>query len=395
MKKTTTNHSAVNAKKDNLAIPVKDEKNQKDTRSESAEKKDASQHKKKTKTSAIKKETGTDKQRLIVISLLFFISLAASALAAYDFWLLRTQASVNAHLTNAQSNDETRITQLEQQTQSVKEKLVTETQARLSAQSERAAINSALQGISERLGRSTLAWRMAEVEYLLTIANHRLTLAQDRQTAIRIFETADSRLKAIADPSLLKVRKLIASELSALRAVPTIDIPGIAVQIGSLAEDVKQLPLLDKKRLATATEKKHRVSALDWRELPSAVWEDIKSLVQVRRHQQATEPLLPPNQAWFLYQNLQLKLEQARLAALQKNTALFAQSIDEVSQWLNNYFEVGSPLVANTLAALNKLRNIELQPPVPDVSGSLRELRSVMNARSMETTSPTSKVSKQ
>jgi len=295
---------------------------------------------------------------------------------------LQAQAPVNAQVINIQESFETRISKLEQRLQNTKNQLSAEVQARESAQSERKSINSALQGISEKLGRSTVAWRMAEVEYLLTVANHRLTLARDRQTAIAVFETADSRLKAIADPSLLKVRKKVASEITALRAVPNVDISGLAVQIGSLAESVKQLPLLDKKRLAVASEKQTSKSPVGWQELPAAVWSDIKGLVQVRRHQQLTEPLLPPKQTWFLVQNLQLKLEQARLAVLQRNTALFVQSLDEASQWLNGYYDAESPAVINMQAAIKKLQNIELQPSVPEVSGSLRELRAVMNARS-------------
>lgn len=389
MKKAKKNDSTdpADKKPGNPSSSVADESSHKKKQIEKLGKNSSDESKQASKTSPAKKDTPVKKRKIkhrsIAITLLFFISMAATGIAAYDFWLLRAQSSVNTQVTNVQDSFETRIGQLEQQLQNTKKQLSIETAARVSAQSEREAINSALQGISERLGRSTVAWHMAEVEYLLTVANHRLTLAQDRKTAIAIFETADSRLKAIADPSLLKVRKKIASEIGALKAVPNIDIPGIAVQIGSLAERADKLPLLDKKRLATATEKKTRVSALDWRELPGAVWNDIKSLVQIRRHQQPTEPLLPPSQAWFLYENLQLKLEQARLAALQQNTALYAQSLDEVSQWLNSYFEVDSAAVGNMLATLKSLREIELRPPIPDVSGSLRELRSVMNDRSV------------
>jgi len=339
--------------------------------------------------------TSGKKNSPFVISVLFLIALSAAGLAAYDFWLLRTQTPVNAQLANVQSEFKTRINQLEQQSQDIKQQLQkakdqlsTEIQARKSEQLEHQAVNAALQGITEKLGRSTIAWRMAEVEYLLTVANHRLTLAQDRQTAIAVFETADSRLGVIADPSLLKVRKEIASELTALRAMPDVDIPGLALQVGSLAESVEQLPLMDKKRIALATEKRESTSSVEWQEIPTAVWNDIKSLVQVRRHQQPTEPLLPPQQAWFLYQNLQLKLEQARLAVLKQNTTVFVQSLEEVSRWLSSYFEAESAAVISMQETIKNLRMIELQPAVPDVSGSLRELRSVMNARSTMNTSP-------
>lgn len=364
-------------------------------------KKNSTAEKEKSKKSPAKKITNKKPPLYIALGVLFLIAVSAIGLAAYDFWLLRAQTSVNTQLANTQSElnnaqrelsntqrgFETRINQLGQQLQTTKNQLSAEIQARKNEQSEHKAVNVALQNITEKLGRNSIAWRMAEVEYLLTVANHRLTLAQDRQTAINIFETADSRLEAIADPSLLKVRKEIASELTALRAMPTVDIPGLALQIGSLAETVEQLPLMDQKRLAVASEKQESAASVKWQEIPTVVWNDIKSLVQVRRHQQPTEPLLPPQQAWFLYQNLQLKLEQARLAVLKQNTAVFAQSLEEVSQWLSSYFETKSAAVISMQETVKNLRTIELQPTIPDVSGSLRELRSAMNARSTMNTS--------
>ncbi len=360
----------------------------------------AAKEKPRSTSSPTKTTSGKKNPQYVVTGVLFLIAIFAAGLAAYDFWLLRAQAPVNVQLATAQSGLETRIQQLEQQSQNIerrsreveqqlqntKNQLSAEIQARKSEQQEHQAVNAALQSITEKLGRNTIAWRMAEVEYLLTVANHRLTLAQDRQTAIAVFETADSRLEAIADPALLKIRKEIASELTALRAMPTVDIPGVALQIGSLAESVEQLPLMDKKRLAMATEKRENAESIDWQEIPSVVWSDIKSLVQVRRHQQPTEPLLPPQQAWFLYQNLQLKLEQARLAVLKQNMPVFVQSLEETSQWLSSYFEAEAAAVISMQDAIKNLRTIELQPAVPDVSGSLRELRSVMNASSRVTT---------
>ncbi|HEC19690.1 MAG TPA: hypothetical protein ENI97_10155 [Gammaproteobacteria bacterium] len=325
------------------------------------------------------------KHRLIFVSLVFVIALAAAGLAGYDFWLLRLQAPINAQVINLQNSFEARIGQLEQQLRNTQSRLSAEAQARQSAEAEHQALKAALQSVNERLGRSTLAWRMAEVEYLLTVANDRLLLARDRQTAIAVLETADSRLKAIGDPALLKVRKKIAGELTALRAVPAVDIPGVVLKLTSLAEAVPQLPLLDKKRLAVATEKQQRPAVKDWKQIPSVVWQDIKSLVQVRRHQQPTEPLLPPQQAGFLYQNLQLKLEQAKLAALQHDTAVFAAVLREATQWLDSYFEPEATEVQAMKSALAELQGVELQPELPDVSGSLRELRqelrALMNAR--------------
>jgi uroporphyrin-3 C-methyltransferase len=291
---------------------------------------------------------------------------------------------VNEQLAKAEMDAQKSIEGLERQLQSTNSELLKEVRARETMHSEHQALRSLMQNISEKLGRSTVAWRMAEVEYLLTIANHRLTLAQDRETAIAVLKTADDRLKAIADPSLIKVREAIANELLALQAMPEVDIPGIALRVGSLVKSAEQFPLRDKKRLAVAMDEDKNNTPADWRQLPAAVWSDLKSLVQIRRHQQPIEPLLPPDQSRHLYQNLILKLEQARLAVLRHDTALFRQHLKEIESWVTNFFETESPTIVSTLAVINEMQNIELQPPVPDISGSLRLLREVMRERQPE-----------
>lgn len=327
-----------------------------------------------TKT-PVQKNTGS---KTAIVSLIALLALSALGLAGYDFWFLKKQLPVVSHAVEIQDSLQTHVSQLEQQLHLANSDLLKEIEARKSEQAEHQALSAAMQDISEKLGRSTVVWRMAEVEYLLTVANHRLILAEDRETAMAIFETADNRIKAIGDTSLLKVRSSIADELSALHGMPEVDIPGLALRVGSVAENIEQLPLRDKKRIAVAMKEKTNSESREWQDILMAMWNDLKSLVQVRRHQQPTEPLLPPSESWFLYQNLTLKLEQARLAVLRRDTKLFRQDINEATSWLTNYFETESPAVQSSERALKGMLNIELKPAVPDVSGSLRLLREVM-----------------
>ncbi len=326
-------------------------------------------------------ETPPLKQRSYIAALAIVIALSGAGLAAYDFWLVKDQKSINEQITKNQNDFQKDIQALQQQLLAANSALSNETRARESAQAEHQALSIAMQNISAKLGRSTVAWRMAEVEYLLTVANHRLTLAQDSETAIAIFETADQRIKAIGDTALLKVRKQISDELTALRALPAVDISGLALRVGSLVDGVEQLPLMDKKRIAVVLQKDSERKLTDWQALPMAVWTDIKSLVQVRRQQQPTEPLLPPEQAWYLLQNLKLKLEQARLAVLRRDTDLFQQHLTEATRWIEHYFERESSAVQAAQSSITVMSKIELQSPFPDVSASLRLLREVMNER--------------
>lgn len=269
-----------------------------------------------------------------------------------------------------------KIASLQSALRTTQTSLEAEAQARKKAEAEHQALATAMASLESKLGRTTLAWRLAEVEYLLTIANDRIALEQDANTAKAILETADAKLEGLGDPALLPVRQKLSQELTALAAVPKTDITGMALALGSLAESLRDWPLVDKTApgvLGKPLEPKGR--ALTWQEIPQAVWEDLKGLIKVRRHEQPVEPLLPPEQAWFLRENLRLKLEQARLALLRQDQALFQQILSEAMAWLKLFFDGESAAVSNAMQTLEKYHGTKLTHAQPDISGSLRELR--------------------
>jgi uroporphyrin-III C-methyltransferase len=328
------------------------------------------------------KKVNKIKSSTLITIVAIVIAVLSVALSSYNFWLSgnnqQEQNRINQKISVEQSDFKNEINKLQQQLKHTTDSLKKETQARKQAQQEHLALDVKMENISAKLGRSGVVWRMAEVEYLLTVGAHRLNLMADAKTAIVIFETADQRIKAIGDSRLLTVRQKISDELTLLRAIPVVDVTGLSLKLGSLATLLEALPLSDKKRIAMVMEKTDKLVTTDWQTLPLLVWQDIKNLVQVRRHEKASEPLLAPEQRWYLYQNLQLKLEQARLALLRNDTVLFHQHIRAASGWVKNYFEVKSAAVVNALETLDAMLKIELKIKRPDISTSLRLLRNVM-----------------
>ncbi|WP_455216940.1 uroporphyrinogen-III C-methyltransferase [Kaarinaea lacus] len=328
------------------------------------------------KESASKKNstpaTTKQKQPVSRIAVLaFLLTLLIGSAAGYEFYLLQLQAKQDSNLVKSQKALQSRINRLEQELQL----------AHQSLQNENIALKATMDTVSAQLGRTTIAWRLAEVEYLLTVANHRLNLVQDRTTAIAIFETADERLLAIGDPGLLDVRKAIADELNLLRGISEPDLTGMALTLASLAKEVEKMPLIFKERVDLATGNKQRAKPESWREIPAAMWEEIKGLVVIRRHEQPTEPLLSPDEAWFLHQNLRLKMEQAQLALLRRDTSLFRKNLEEANVWIQTFFDADSPVVSNARTTLDSLAGVELKLNLPDVSGSLRVLRRLISQR--------------
>ncbi len=329
--------------------------------------------KRKTKVKLKKEKQPLSKTALLAL----LVSIIIGAALAYEYFLLLDQQQLIEKLSNSKNS-------LKQEISDTKQALNSETRAREKIVADFGSFKVAMEALATKLGRTSNEWRLAEIEYLLTIANHRITLAHDLVTAMAIFETADQRIKSLGDPALLKIRKSIKDELVSLHAVQQPDFAGMALSIGSLASEVENLPLIDKERVAVATGQIKDQAPESWQDIPAAVWKDIKSLVVVRRHQKATEPLLPPTESWFLYQNLRLKLEQARLALLRRDTALFHQNLKEADAWLKTFFNEESSSVISAVKKLSVLIQVDLQPAIPDASGSLLQLRSLLAERGVK-----------
>jgi len=303
------------------------------------------------------------------------------------------QSSINGNRLSIDANQQqlTQLSQLEtlkQEISAIRSEVDSATSVRQRIEAEQQALNTALTEMSTTLGRTTLAWRLAEIEYLLIVANTRLTLEHDRRTALAALHSADQKLRAIGDPAFVPVRQAIANEITALQAIVEPDITGLALTLASLAETVESLPLRDTPPVRTAgptvTGGEKDYQSLDWADIPSAVWKDIRGLVVVRRADKPIEPLRPPSEEWYLRQNLQLKLEQARLSLLRHDTALFHQLLDEAAHWLRANFDEESAAVKGMLESLQNLQQADLQPSLPDISDSLRVLRKHMQSLGIE-----------
>ncbi len=77
----------------------------------------------------------------------------------------------------------------------------------------------------------------------------------------------------------------------------------------------------------------------------------------------------------MLRTNLTLQLQTARLALLRGEKAVFEQSLDDATAWLNDYFDVDSAQVSSALQTIAEIRDGMFAVTPPDISQSLRLLR--------------------
>lgn len=215
-------------------------------------------------------------------------------------------------------------------------------------------------------------WMRTEAEHLMQAANIALRLNHDPATALAALEGADQRLAELSDPVLMNVRAKLTDEIAAVRALPRPDVEGIALTLGSMAARVEMLPVA-----GVAQVEGERAAPPDqsaWQRAVAKMTAALKSMVTVQRTSGSAPELLAPEERFFLYRNLELELESARLAALEGDAANYGQSLQSARRWLEARFERSDGGVQSTLDAIAELQSVELVTSWPDISGSLAEL---------------------
>ena len=200
---------------------------------------------------------------------------------------------------------------------------------------------------------------------------------------------ADQQLKTLADPFWYPLRQQISNEITALRAVPEIDRAGITTTLISLSDKVASLPIVHMERDSpikdTLAKQEKATQQTGWQarveDFAWAVWQELKGLVRVRQTDEQLKPLLAPVSQQFLIQNLKLQLQSARLAVQQNEAAIYQQSLQTASNWINLYFDTDAAATKSMLESIKQLASVQISPEMPELSGSLQALRSLRDKR--------------
>jgi uroporphyrin-3 C-methyltransferase len=296
----------------------------------------------------------------------------------------RYQKELQVNLSAALESFEAQKGILEKQKQhfSEQQKLLSDQENQLAQERSRldeqnVRMQETLGAVHQRLAKNSTEWMAVEAEYLLQVANHRLRLEGDVQTAILALQSADSRLKETGDPGWIHVRELIAAEIGSLEAVEPMDWAGLSSRLSGLAEQVDSLRFKGTKPLPPPSAETEAAAPED-RSMETMLkdgWRGLKSMMVIRHHGQPVTAMFPPDQQHFVYQNLRLQFEGARLALLRRNQPLFNTSLQTAEQWIRDFFDPEDAATQAMLEGIGRLRPVNVNPAMPDVSGSLLVLR--------------------
>jgi uroporphyrin-3 C-methyltransferase len=236
----------------------------------------------------------------------------------------------------------------------------------------------ALEALYQELSRSRDESLLADVEQTLLVASQQLQLAGNVKSALIALQAADARLARLDRPQLAGLRKVIARDVERLKLAPYVDVIGISVRIDNLMGIIDGLPLAMEVRPAepAATAKKGaEPSPGAWVQFTRELWRDMRDLVRIEKTDRTDIPLLTPAQAYFLRENLKLRLLGARLALLAHDEKSFKTDLKAAREWLGRYYDSRDKAVANAVTAVRQLHDSQISIEVPDVALSLDAVR--------------------
>ena len=222
---------------------------------------------------------------------------------------------------------------------------------------------SQLEDLMQSLSRSRDENLLVDIDAGIRVAMQQTAITGSAEPLVAMLKQADERLTRYDQPRLQGVRRAIARDLDRVKVVGLVDIPTLTIKLDEAARMVDELPLLANalpRSVATrskpidaapaaASAPKGSASAPQapwwqtwdggWAAVTERVWSEAKSLVRVTRIDHPEAMLLAPDNAFFVRENLKLRLLNARLALLSRQFETTQSDLQLVQATLDRYFD--------------------------------------------------------
>jgi uroporphyrin-III C-methyltransferase len=213
---------------------------------------------------------------------------------------------------------------------------------------------------------------ISEVEQLLVIANQQLQLAGNIKPALVALQTADSRLQNLDTPQAIQLRKSLSQNIQQLQNLPLVDTVGMSLKLESLSHLIEKLRLISEQRPKPQSPYHPDTSEKNtWQNLVQEIWYDIKHMVEIERVDHPQPPLLTPEQAYFLRENIKLRILTARVALLQHDEVTYKTDLLTTKSWLTSHFDLNDADTRTALSIIKELSNSAINIQMPDIEESL------------------------
>ncbi|MGI9251628.1 MAG: uroporphyrinogen-III C-methyltransferase [Pseudohongiellaceae bacterium] len=343
-------------------------------------------------------------RRLFLFLVIVVPLFAITGYVGYQQWLLQDRLSRgdtdNTTLTNTLAEQSATIAELQQQLESLNQRInesatVDDSELQASEQNLRREITrldrqlaeeeQALQELQAQItggAKPDLSWKLREADLLVSIAGRKLQLDGDVSTAIALLTAADAALVSSTNPNIFQAREALAADLTSLREITQPNRNDLYLRLGELLQDLEQIDILNsmrqnyEQRRTTETPAENGLIAGSLNFLSSVfVWRERENATAV-----ASQSTLAPDQEMLIKQQLRLMLEQARLALYSRDNALYRSSLTNILTELQRYTTADEQAKQATIAELNELINIDVNPTLPNLTRSATRIAQLIAA---------------
>ena len=229
----------------------------------------------------------------------------------------------------------------------------------------------------QSLSRSRDENMVVDIEAAIRVAVQHNAITGSAEPLIAALKQSDERLQRHGQPKFEGVRRAIARDLDRIRSAGVTDVSSLTIRLDEVMRMVDELPLLSSLESRKATLKTPeaakpapgRASApvglewtRDWGTTWDAAWQRIwaeaRSLVRVTPIDHPEAMLLAPEQAFFLKENIKLRLMNARLALLSRQFETAQVDLASVRSSFERFFDRNSK---RTLLAIDVLKQASVQ----------------------------------
>lgn len=275
---------------------------------------------------------------------------------------------------------------------------------------------SQLEELIQSLSRSRDENVLSDVDAALRLALQQSAITGSAEPLLSALRQADERLARYQQPRMDRVRRAVLQDLDRVKAAGTVNVQSLAIRIDETVRAIDDLPLLaaidrrgaqrDANSRAAGERESDTASSTSpaaavrpaagasaaggpgpqWldarvRSMLHQVWSEVRDLVRVTRVDEPEAALLAPEQAFFLRENLKLRLLNARLALLSRQFDTVQADLRDAQASLDRYFDKGSRRVELAREQLRQVAQQARQVTVPRPEATLAALATAVAGR--------------
>ncbi len=237
----------------------------------------------------------------------------------------------------------------------------------------------AQQAISNQRNNTSSEVLLSEAISMLQLAEQRLLMARDVNTAITLLQEADGLLKQINSPALASLQNNLAADLLTLQALTIINVEALYQQLAAVSAEVEVLTMVSGSDnpgflVPETTGAPTTLKQNGWIDSALSV---LSEYFVVTRQDVAVSPLLTAEQQFLLRKTIGLQLTSAQLSLLNSQQVVYEAALAAAQAGITRWIENSDSRKISVLAELEVLRTSPITNEMPAINLSQQAIKLV------------------